>query len=150
MTTATAPAPIILDTPDVGMDEPAIQLVERDLQRPDYRGITRYLNIIVIRGDRLWRYQRELGPASRFPNSIPFSVIGGGIDDRTGKYWSEHTVGQLIDIWEAHLSGRLGPPPESFHERPSLITRYVDTLDERRRRRRNQSSFGRLAKLQRD
>jgi len=76
-------------------DEPCFCLTEDDhvenLKRNRYRSYT------VVRGDRLATYREDMGNSKKFKTD-PIRVMGGVVDEFTGKIYIEHTVGELRDI----------------------------------------------------
>ena len=83
------------------LDEPCLGLYEMNMQSPDYRGFHRYQIIQVMRGDRPVEMRRDLGLAKSI-KANQFRIPGGAEDD--GKFYIEHTVGELVDIAE-HMRG---------------------------------------------
>jgi len=78
-------------------DEPCLGLYEMNLQSPNSRGFHRYQIIFVMRGDKPAEYRRDMGLAKNF-KADQLRVLGGVKDDVTGKFYIEHTVGELREI----------------------------------------------------
>lgn len=70
-----------------------------NLQSPGSRGFHRYQIIQVMRGDKPTEMRRDMGSAKSF-KANQFRIPGGAKDEVSGRFWIEHTVGELIDIAE--------------------------------------------------
>ena len=79
----------------VTADEPCLGLQESNLQSPDSRGFHRYQIIYVMRGDKPAEYKKDLGLKTK---ADQFNILGGAKDEITGRFYIEHTVGELRDI----------------------------------------------------
>ena len=88
---------LLCGTEYVLLDEPCLGLYEVNLQSPDYRGFHRYQIINVMRGDKVTEMRRDMGLAKNYKIN-QFNIPGGAQDERTGRFYIEHTVGELIDI----------------------------------------------------
>ena len=88
---------IICGTNVISLDEPCLGLYELNLQSPGSRGFHRYQIIHVMRGDRPTEMRRDLGMAKDIKTD-QFRIPGGAMEN--GKFYIEHTVGELIDIAE--------------------------------------------------
>lgn len=119
-------------------DEPCFRLEEEILQAPGSRGWRRFQILTVVRNDRLAKARVDLGPRDLY-NTPPFRILGGVVDEDTGRIHILHTVGELRDIAEAQRHGRFAEPE---FERSDLIGGYHDLMDRRAKARRNQSVFG--------
>ena len=83
-------------TLEVSYDEPAFNLAE--LIQPVPVGEPRRFQIIlVLRNGALAEYRTDLGPASEFITP-EFRIIGGVVDEVTGRGEILHTVGELKDM----------------------------------------------------
>ena len=51
----------------------------------------------VMRGDKPAEMRKDLGAAKSF-KADQFRIPGGAMDETTGKFYIEHTVGELMDI----------------------------------------------------
>lgn len=80
----------------VSTDEPCLGLFEMNLQSPGNRGWRRYQVIFVMRGDKPAEYRKDMGPARKF-KAPQFRVPGGAMDEITGVFHIEETVGKLRD-----------------------------------------------------
>ncbi len=78
-------------------DEPCLGLYESNLQSPDSRGFHRYQIIYVMRGDKPAEYKKDMG-LTKDIKANQLRILGGAKDDVTGKFYIEHTVGELRDI----------------------------------------------------
>lgn len=98
MKTLVKPHPVLVQASTfVGPDEPALGLVEKDVQSPGNRGLHRYRVVTVIRGDKPVEIWQDKGPSGAAKHE-PFGIPGGVIDHITGRIYIEHTAGELIDI----------------------------------------------------
>ena len=109
-------------TLEISYDEPAFNLAE--LVQPTPVGEPRRFQIIlVLRNGALAEYRTDLGPASEF-TTPEFRIIGGVVDEVTGRGEILHTVGELKDMADdMHM-----------HAAPIVRTRniwgdYYDQLD---------------------
>ena len=79
-------------------DEPCIGLSEMNLQSPNNRGWRRYQIIFVMRGDKPAEFRKDMGLAKKFKGVHPIRILGGVMDEVTGRYYVEHNVGELRDM----------------------------------------------------
>lgn len=86
------------------MDEPCLLVAEYE------KGKNRYQLIRVMRGQKPVEFTKKLGLAKRFVGG-QFNIPGGAINETTGRYWIEHTVGELIDMAD-YLRDRPLPKPQ--------------------------------------
>ena len=129
---------------EIDQNELALLLVERNENRPDFRGFRRYQTIFVKRGDGLAKYMEDMGPAEAF--------IAGGLDVIGGdpgkprKEWIL-TVGELKD----HANGLRQWLTEQTAQRevPDLIAGVHDDIDMENLERRHSSQFGPLITVER-
>lgn len=126
---------LTLATTFVSMDEPCLNLTELHQQSPGSRGWRRYQVLIVMRGDRPAEFRTDMGPAERFKDVQPFRVLGGAVDEQTGRFHIEHTVGELIDIANFLREDHVAPAPDPMTA-PEMMRRYHETKDRQRRRRK--------------
>lgn len=124
-------------------DEPCYYLGEFIRPSRSFKSKSRYQVLAVVRDDRLVTAFVYLGPAASFA-ADQFQIPGGEIIEGRGKVW--HTVAELREVAD-ELRGRkprreLGPL--------DLQSAFREFVEERGRRRRHQSTFGRGVKLQRD
>jgi len=89
-------ARILYGTQYVLLDEPCLGLYEMNLQSPGSRGFRRYQIVHVMRGDKPVEVRKDMGSAKSF-KADQFRIPGGAMDG-SGKFWIEHTVGELVDI----------------------------------------------------
>ena len=87
-------------------DEPCMGLYEMNLQSPHSRGFHRYQIIYVMRGDKPAEYRKDMGLAKNF-KADQLRVLGGVKDDMTGKFYIEHTVGELRYIADQRRGNNL-------------------------------------------
>ena len=83
-------------------DEPCLGLYEINLQSP--KGWRRFQIIHVMRGDKPAEYRRDMGAAKSF-KADQLRVLGGAKDEVTGRFYVEHTVGELVDIADWRRNG---------------------------------------------
>jgi len=79
-------------------DEPCFQLTEIDLA-PEKGEIHRYRTFFVMRGDKITKFIEDMGP-SKNQKADQCRILGGVIDDVTGRIEIFHKVGELRDIAE--------------------------------------------------
>lgn len=130
---------VILATNAVTMDEPCLLLTEQNLQGPGSRGWRRYQIILVMRGDNPAEFRRDLGTAEAFAVQ-QFRIPGGARDEVSGRFYVEHTVGELVDIAD-YIRGGFGTQPE-VAPRTDLIAGYHQEVDSRKGRAVGRRSFG--------
>ena len=87
---------IELGTSYILPNEPCFNLSELDLMSPMGEK-RRYRVYIVVRNDRLARYQEDLGAAENFKTD-QIRVAGGVVDAQTKRIFIEHTVNELREI----------------------------------------------------
>ncbi|MDO8706414.1 MAG: hypothetical protein Q7J84_15855 [Sulfuricaulis sp.] len=100
--------------------------------------------IKVMRGDRPAEFRRDLGKVKQF-KAIQFNIPGGAMDG--GRYYVEHTVGELVDIAD-ELRATVEIPRHAA-EASDLVKGYHDEMAQRPLRRVKRSSFGPLNRIQR-
>jgi len=88
---------LLCGTQYVLKDEPCMGVYEMNLQSPGSRGFHRYQIIYVMRDDKPTEMRRDMGLAKKF-TANQLRIPGGAKDETTGKFYIEHTVGELIDI----------------------------------------------------
>jgi len=81
----------------IAEDEPCLGLFEMNLQSPGSRGFHRYQIIYVMRDDMPAEYRKDMGLAKKF-KAIQIRIPGGAWDEYTGRYYVEHTVGELVEM----------------------------------------------------
>ncbi len=79
-------------------DEPCLGLFEMNLQSPGNKGFHRYQIIYVMRGDEPTQYREDLGKDTDWHGAEQLRIPGGAMEN--GKYYVEHTVGELRQIAE--------------------------------------------------
>ena len=130
----------------VSMDEPAFNLSEVYLLTPDSAAWHRYQVILVIRGDKLAEFQRDLGPRGKF--SVGEFRIPGGLTHTNGKIEIVHTVGELVDIADTL---RMDSDSWQTDILPSydFFATYYNTLEEGKHREVRRTTTGPVATIQR-
>jgi hypothetical protein len=111
---------LIFGTSYVNFDEPCLLLTEQN-----FNG--RRVQIIqVMRADKAVEFRKDLGNEKTFIASS-FQIPGGVRDEVTGKFYIEHTVGELVDIAEAlrEKDIKKNMPPRN------LLEEYARTLESR-------------------
>jgi len=79
-------------------DEPCFQLTEVD-SVPEKGEARRYRTFFVMRGDRITKYIEDMG-LSKNQKADQCRILGGVVDDVTGRIEIFHKVGELRDIAE--------------------------------------------------
>jgi len=123
---------------DVTPDERCFNLSELNLLSPDRASKRRYQILVLYRDDALVNVRIDLGLASSF-TAPEFRVLGGVVDEATGRLEILHSVGELREIAEHQRAGLMWQPQI---EPTDLLRRYHDQRDTNRRRRRGLSQFG--------
>jgi hypothetical protein len=124
--------------------EKALLLIERNENRPDFRGFHRYQTIFVHRHDELAKYMEDMGPAEAFI-APPLNLPGG--DPGLPRHEWQETVASLKDYaddFREWLATRV-----YRHEVADLEGHYHDQVDEEARARRHMSQFGPLYQVTR-
>ena len=127
-------------TTAIHTDEVCLNLVEMNLTRPGKPGLDRYMIVTVLRQEKPVDFWIDLGPASQFTRP-QVRIPTGGQDPTTGKWWSEHNVGQAVEMANYIREGPF-EQPEPVFQTPDLIQIYLDQPDIRRRHRKKMSTFG--------
>ena len=81
---------IVATTNYLNADEPALMLVEEDRVTSNFKN-HRWQIVYVGRGDKVYEFPRDLGPATNYKNIEPFLLFSGG----------EDTVAYLMDMADA-------------------------------------------------
>ena len=137
MTSATALHEITRVVVD---DELCFSLTELNLPTQKGRGFSRFQLLRIVRLDSLVTAYVHLGPASKFKQGQFFIPGGQVLPNGKGEAW--HTVAELMEVAD-ELRGKPALPVE-----PSdLRTAFQNNVEEKKRRRKNQSTFGRAAQL---
>jgi len=122
---------LTIGTHFVSMDEPCLGVAELHLQSPGNKGFHRYQIITVMRNDKAVEMRRDLGSVKKFKKAHQIRIPGGAKDEKTGKFYIEHTVGELVEMAE-----QLRNNPFPVEELPSigdgLIQGYYDTMEQKR------------------
>lgn len=106
------------------MDEPAFQLREFEKDGRRIQGVK------VVRGDRLVEHFEDIGLNALYANPRPCHILGGQIDERTGKYEIWHTVGELRDMAEKNRNMADDDMPDVVTQ--NWLQNYHDEQDRRR------------------
>ena len=122
-------------------DEPCFFLGEFEAQSPDFKGTRRYQMLKVVRKDRLVTAYIDLGPAKSFKADC--FTMAGGVVDENGRGEAFHTVKELQD-GALELRNR---KPRREWEPLDLQTAWLNHVEEKQRRRKHQSTFGRKGQL---
>ena len=124
-------------TATVSMDEWAYTLFEVNKPSPDSKSVRRYRHIQVVRGEGLAEYVQDMGLASGYDEE--FNIPGGFLDQ--GKFYPEHTVGELIDISE-QLHKRPYDMGNVMETRTDLVGGYHDQIDRKATANMGRKVFG--------
>ena len=113
----------------------------REINKPfGKKGMHRFQELRVVRYDKLVTAYVDLGPSYMF-TADPIFIPGGQVVNGRGEAW--HTVAELREIAE-EFRGR--PVYRSF-EPSDLQSAFYDMIDKQNKKRKNQSTFGRLSQL---
>lgn len=116
----------------ISLDEHAWSLRELNLPAPDFKGKRRFQIIEVVRGDRLVKWQLDMGPAKSF-NADQFNLMGGFVDER-GKGHCFHSVGELRDMAdELRNRDRL---PDVIDSEPLTAEKWLQIYEDEKDRKR--------------
>ena len=88
---------IIVPTTYITNDEGCFELAEINLQSG--KGIHRYRIYAVIRQDNLYQVWEDMGSSKNF-KADEFKILGGVLDENTGKFTVLHNVGELKEMAE--------------------------------------------------
>lgn len=113
---------------EISQDEPAFNLSEVNLQVPGKKGWRRYQIVTVVRGDKLADHMKDLGPRGSFKVE-QFRILGGVVEEKTGRIEILHTVGELTEIAD-HL--RHNPLQHRHIVGGNLLERYAKYLEKRK------------------
>ena len=115
-------------------DELCYVLAELNLPSQSGKSKSRFQVLRVVRNDRLVTAYVYMGPASTF-KADQLMIPGGQVEHGKGVAW--HTVAELQD-----MADELRAKPLFREAEPSdLQTAFQNMVDEKKRRRRKQSSF---------
>ena len=113
----------------------------REINKPSgNRGMHRFQELRVVRYDKLVTAYVDLGPSYMF-TADPIFIPGGQVVNGRGEAW--HTVAELREIAEEFR----GRPAHRYFELSDLQSAFYNKVEERKRKRKNQSTFGRLSQL---
>lgn len=118
---------------EVSKDEKALRLAERNLMRPDSKGVNRYQLIYVVRNDKLAVYREDMGPSDNY-TALEFEIWSG---------WQD-SVAYLRDMANKQRNSDV-PLPERYIEsieNNDMINRYIDMVEQRRKLVANRSFSG--------
>jgi CRISPR/Cas system-associated protein Cas10 (large subunit of type III CRISPR-Cas system) len=113
----------------------------REINKPSSKkGMHRFQELRIVRQDRLVTAYVDLGPAYMF-KADPIFIPGGQVVNGRGEVW--HTVAELREIAEEFR----GRPVYRPFEPSDLQSAFHNMVEERKKKRKNQSTFGRLSQL---
>ena len=113
----------------------------REINKPSgKKGMHRFQELRVVRYDKLVTAYVDLGPSYMF-TADPIFIPGGQVVNGRGEAW--HTVAELREIAEEFR----GRPGHRYFELSDLQSAFYNKVEERKRKRKNQSTFGRLSQL---
>ena len=121
-------------------DEPCYVLAELNLPSRSGKSKSRFQVLRIVRDDRLVTAYVYLGPARTF-KADQLLIPGGQVEHGKGIAW--HTVAELQEIADEMRS----QPLHRETEPSDLQTSFQNMVEEKKRRRRNQSSFGPAGQL---
>lgn len=103
--------------------EPCFSLSELNLVRDQGHAWRRCQVLLVVRNDRLARYEEDLGPREHF-KADPFRVMGGFVED--GKIYIFHSVEEM-----KHIAHQLREEPQQSGVMPQLsLVKAAESLQE--------------------
>ena len=123
----------------VSDDEMCFSLREKN-KPSGKKGMHRFQELRVVRYDKLVTAYVDLGPSYMF-TADPIFIPGGQVVNGRGEAW--HTVAELREIAEEFR----GRPAHRYFELSDLQSAFYNKVEERKRKRKNQSTFGRLSQL---
>lgn len=126
----------------ISPDEHAWSLRELNLPAPDFKGKRRFQIIEVVRGDRLVKWQHDMGPAKSF-KANQFNLVGGFVDEQ-GRGHCFHSVAELREMAD-ELRERKELPDVVDSEPVTAekwLQAYEDEKDRKRLEAKKQSLFG--------
>ena len=94
---------MLIGTNYVMRNEPCFALTEIDNMSPKGK-MHRYRKLMVIRNDKIAEYVEDMGLAKKQKHS-QCRVMGGCVDETSGRIYIEHTVAELRDIADQLKSG---------------------------------------------
>ena len=113
----------------------------REINKPSgKKGMHRFQELRVVRYDKLVTAYVDLGPSYMF-TADPIFIPGGQVVNGRGEAW--HTVAELREIAEEFR----GRPVYRPFEPSDLQSAFHNMVEERNKKRKNQSTFGRLSQL---
>ena len=113
----------------------------REINKPSgKKGMHRFQELRVVRYDKLVTAYVDLGPSYMF-TADPIFIPGGQVVNGRGEAW--HTVAELREIAEEFR----GRPVYRPFAPSDLQAAFYNKVEERNRKRKNQSTFGRLSQL---
>ena len=113
----------------------------REINKPyGKKGMHRFQELRVVRYDKLVTAYVDLGPSYMF-TADPIFIPGGQVVNGRGEAW--HTVAELREIAEEFR----GRPAHRYFELSDLQSAFYNKVEERNKKRKNQSTFGRLSQL---
>lgn len=124
-------------------DEPCFLLAELIRPSRSFKSRSRFQVLWVVRGDQLVTAWVYLGPAAKFAQD-QFQVPGGDMFEGRGRVW--HTVAELREVADELRSRK----PHRELEPWDIATAFQDNVEEKKRWRKRQSTFGAGVALQRD
>jgi len=121
-------------------DEPCYVLAELNLPSRSGRTKSRFQILRVVRDDRLVTAYVYMGPAGQF-KADQLLIPGGQVEHGKGIAW--HTVAELQEI-----ADELRAQPMHRETEPSdMQAAFQNMVEEKKRRRSKQSSFGPVGQL---
>jgi len=118
----------------------SLREINNTTDKKGYYRMHRFQELRVVRQDRLVTAYVDLGPSYMF-TADPIFIPGGQVVNGRGEAW--HTVAELREIAEEFR----GRPAHRYFELSDLQSAFYNKVEERKRKRKNQSTFGRLSQL---
>ena len=128
----------------VDTDEYCLRLSELNLIGPGLEAVHRFQCFIVVRGDKLTEYRRDLGPMG-FYVAEEFNILGGARDDVTGHIHIVSKVGKMLDIADTMREEK---PFWWNMEQPDLWKAFHEQQDDKKTGRLLKGVFGPMYRRQ--
>ena len=111
----------------------------------------RFQTFSIYRDGLVYRYRKDLGPASNFPNALSDTRFVAGVPGTSAP--AEYSVGEVLDILERQRYNIVVPDAHSdmrLSGKRTLLDDWVMELDERRQQRAHRTVIGPFVVVQRN
>lgn len=124
---------VVLATEVIYPREPCFELAEVNEMLPiPGHGLRRMQRVRVVRGDKLWDWQRDMGPASAFKTEE--FIFAGAVKVAEGRYNVLETVERLQDAADSYRAKYDRPEPRK-HPPMDFVAGLEETATRRREAR---------------